>query len=67
MDRGGYPEIVTEDLNINEGPITKDELISIIKRLKRRKTPGPYEISIELFKELDNDNLQQVLELLNQW
>ena len=62
-----YPEIVTEDLSLNEGPITKDELISIIKRLKRRKTPGPDETSIELFKELDSDNLQQILELLNQW
>lgn len=39
----------------------------MIKRLKRRKAPGPDEVPMEVFKELDELNLKWVQEMLNQW
>ncbi len=37
------------------GEITKKELKMVIKKLKRRKAPGPNEIPTDFFKEMDED------------
>ena len=44
-----------------------EELLRITKQLKRRKAPGPDEIPTELVKEMNEENLNRVLELLNNW
>ena len=38
-----------------------------IKKFKRRKAPGPDEIPMELYKEMDDECLKQLQELLNKW
>ena len=43
------------------------ELRWIFRKLKRRKSPGPDEIPIEISKEMDDESLEQVREMLNQW
>ena len=42
------------------------ELTDILKKLKRHKTPGPDEISIELFKELETNSKKKLLHQINQ-
>eukprot|EP00973_Karenia_brevis_P088069 12212951-Karenia_brevis.AAC.1 len=44
-----------------------EELKEIIRQIKRHKTPGPDEIPVEMFKDMDEHNLQQVLHILNEW
>ena len=44
-----------------------EELETTIKQLKRRKRPGPDEIPIEYFKELDDENEQEVLNIMHEW
>ena len=39
----------------------------MLKKYKRRKSPGPDEIPMELFKEMNNECLQEIANLLNQW
>ena len=60
-------KIVEENLGINTSDITMKELLSIIKKFKRRKAPGPDEIPMEVFKEMNRANLEEVLNILNQW
>ena len=45
------------------------ELIAkrVIKKLKRRKSPGPDGIPMEFWKELRFDNISSLLALLNDW
>ena len=38
-----------------------------VKKIKRRKAPGPDEIPMEIFKEMDEENLEEILKLPNQW
>eukprot|EP00973_Karenia_brevis_P061548 8559073-Karenia_brevis.AAC.1 len=47
--------------------ITLDELNWIIRRFKRHKTPGPDEVPIEVFKEMDEEHRIKVLNILNTW
>ncbi len=49
------------------GEITKKELKMVIKKLKRRKAPGPDEIPTDFFKEMDEDTREEIRELLNKW
>ena len=51
----------------NTEPPTLEELRSTIKRLKRRKACGPDDIPMELYKELDEDNLRQLDEIVKNW
>ncbi len=37
------------------------------KKLKRRKAAGPDEVPMELYKETDDENHQEVLQLINDW
>ena len=39
--------------------ITLQEVRSVIKKLKRRKSPGPDEVPMEVFKEFGEKNLEQ--------
>ncbi len=43
------------------------EIKAIIKRLKRRKAAGPDEIPVELLKELGEEGLWEIKNLLNEW
>ena len=56
------PQIVTEQVSI-----TLTELRQILRKFKRRKSPGPDEIPMEMFKEMDDDVLAHLLEILNEW
>jgi hypothetical protein len=60
-------KIVQEELKISQSVFDIDELIKAIRKLKRRKTPGPDEVPIELFKELDEAALISILQIINQW
>ena len=60
-------KIVREELNINQNIFDTHELIKAIRKLKRRKTPGPDEVPLELFKELDEVALINLLQIINQW
>ena len=60
-------KIINEDLTMNEGKITMEELTAIIRKLKRRKAPGPDEIPIEFFKELTEELLESMLKIINEW
>ena len=43
------------ELGHNTSSITLTELQTIIKRLKRRKSPAPDEVPIEICKEIDDE------------
>ena len=55
------------DIEYPEDRITLDELIAVIKKMKRRKAPGPDKITTDFLKDLNEDNLILLLELLNNW
>jgi hypothetical protein len=59
--------IIHEEVGINTGPITLYEVRKIVNKLKRRKTPGPDGIPIEFLKEMDDEALERVRALLNNW
>ena len=60
-------KIVQQPINMKLDAFDMTELIKAIRKLKRRKTPGPDDVPIELFKELDEPALTDVLQLINQW
>ena len=49
------------------GTITVEEIWNTIKKYKRRKSPGPDEIPMEIFQEMNNECLQEIANLLNIW
>ena len=59
--------IINEDLDYNIEEITLEELRKTINKFKRRKAPGPDEIPMEAFKEMDDENLEHLLKTLNEW
>ena len=58
-------EANTEQYNIDYPTLV--EIYRAIRKLKRRKAPGPDEIPTELLKELKEDNLKEVQKLFKQW
>ncbi len=40
---------------------------AIIKKLKRRKAPGPDEVPTEVFKEMGDEGLEEIRGILNDW
>ena len=52
--------------NINLPPCGT-EINKVIKRAKRHKTPGPDEVPMEVFKEMDEESRRRVLEIINEW
>ena len=61
------PKIIVENKNYNDGEITLEEVRRILKKIKRRKAPGPDEIPMEAFKEMDDENLEKIVKMLNEW
>ena len=59
--------IIEEPVHCETGPITREELDAVIAKLKRRKTPGPDAVCVELFKEMDDGNRDTLLNILNEW
>jgi hypothetical protein len=55
------------ELPYNLAEITLEELKTVISKFKKRKAPGPDEVPMEVFKEMDDDNLVSILDLLSQW
>ena len=49
--------IIHEDLDIDTGQITVEEINIIIQRLKKTKAPGPDRTTTELFKYINHDNI----------
>ena len=43
------------------------ELKDILKQFKRRKSPGPDEVPMEIFKSMNELNLDEVIKILNEW
>ena len=43
------------------------ELRAIIKRFDKGKSPGPDNIMREALKVLDNENLEELFALMNEW
>ena len=60
-------KIVNENLKYRIEKLTLEELREIIKKTKRRKATGPDEIPMEAFKEMDDESLQKIIDLLNEW
>ena len=38
-----------------------------LKKLKRRKAPGPDETPMEIFKEMNEETRQEILNITNKW
>ena len=49
------------------GELNIYDLMEAIRRLKRHKTPGPDGIKAEIFKELEDENIEKLLPLFIQW
>ena len=58
-------KVHNQQLNIDCGCITRNELDCILKKLKKDKAPGPDKAITELFKWLDSDNRDHLLGILN--
>ncbi len=43
------------------------EIKAIIRKLKRRKAPGPDEVPTEVFKEMGEEGLEEIRGILNDW
>ncbi len=43
------------------------EIKGIIKKMKRRKAPGPDEVPTEVFKEMGDEGLEEISGILNDW
>ena len=60
-------EILTESLNLELGPIQKWEVLRTVKKLKRRKATGPDEVPLEILKEMNDEEMEDIMTLLNEW
>ena len=60
-------QIVTKNLWMNIDKITMEELIWAIRKLKRDKAPGPDGVPVECYKDMQEDQLQIIFDLLNKW
>jgi hypothetical protein len=43
------------------------ELRRVVRKFKRRNAPGPDDVPMEIFKEMDDESLEGILEILKQW
>ena len=47
--------------------ITYQELLEVIKKIKKGKAPGPDEVPMEIFKQMNKGNLEEILKIINKW
>ena len=47
--------------------ISMEELLWAIRKLKRNKAPGPDGVPTECYKDMHEDQLKFVLEIINNW
>ena len=59
--------IVQQHEGYNLGEFSMQDLQEAIRKLKRRKAPGPDDITTEAFKEMSEDNLEEIRSIINQW
>ena len=59
--------LFVEELNIRDDKINLLEVKGVIKKFKKRKAPGPDGLSTELFKQLNNENMWIICDILNKW
>ncbi len=55
-DKQNPRNIINNDLGIETGNITEEELDITLKKLKGHKAPGPDKVIVELIKFLDQNN-----------
>ena len=53
--------------DIKTGQYELKELKTVLKKMKKKKAPGPDEIPADLFKVMDDESLEIVLKMLNEW
>ena len=58
-------KIINETLAFKIDDITVEEIQHRIKKFKRRKSPGPDTVPMELFMEMDTDSLKIVCDIVN--
>ena len=68
-DRGQLPEemVITQTAPIKITDIEIEEVEAAIKKLKNYKCEGPDGTTTELFKALDQENVQTLTDALNVW
>ena len=59
--------IFNETADVRGGNFDIEELIYGLKKFKRNKSPGPDGIPAEIFKDMDECNLEIVLEIIQSW
>ena len=59
------PTIIQTQLAYNTEEISLEELRETVRKFKRRKAPGPDEVPMEAFEEMDDAALREVLKFLN--
>ncbi len=59
--------IVPANLPYNLHNVSRAEIIEVLRTFKRRKAPGPDEISMEVFMEMGVELLDEVVGHLNFW
>ena len=62
-----FQKIITEKLDFNLEKNSIEEIKVYLKKAKRREAPGPDEIPLEFYKEMDDEGLQEFVNLLNEW
>ena len=55
------------DLRYNTGEVSLEEMKEFQKQLKRNKAPGPDDITTDFIKDLEEDNLEKLRILVNEW
>lgn len=54
-----------EDYNV--GPMAVREVGAAVAKTKHSKAPGPDQIPVEVFKEMDEKGLARAVDILNGW
>ena len=60
-------QIITDNLWMDIDVISMEELLWAIRKLKRNKAPGPDGVPTECYKDMHEDQLKLVLEMINNW
>ena len=55
----------SEILHFDTSEIKMEEVKNYLRKAKRRKAPGPNEIPLEFYKEMDDEHLQEIIHEMN--